>query len=210
MRRLLSVVGSGFGWGGLLLLMLGGSAPANAQEKPAQMPQMNMDHRGALQGRVRDGNGAAVADATVQATSQDNGAMFTATTDAQGSYAFGALPVAKYEVSIARDGQTLFRQRDIDVTMDKTAQLDIALDAAAAAQAADFERQDLLAKIATLEQRITALESSTVLSEPETRVRRVQVFVDANGNEHDEQVPGSTPKITYRRERTYRRQTITA
>jgi len=172
------------------------------------MPQMNMDHRGALQGRVRDGNGAAVADATVQAVSQDNGAMFTATTDAQGSYAFGALPVAKYELSISRDGQTLFRKRDIDVAMDKTAQLDIALDAAAAAQAADFERQDLLAKIATLEQRITALESTTVLSEPETRTRRVTVFVDANGNEHDDQVPGSTPKITYRRERTYRRQTI--
>jgi Carboxypeptidase regulatory-like domain/Carbohydrate-selective porin, OprB family len=207
MRRFLSVVGGGIRWG-LLLVLFGGGAPANAQEKPAQMPQMNMDHRGALQGRVRDGNGGAVADATVQAVSQENGAMFTATTDAQGSYAFGALPVAKYEISISRDGQTLFRKRDIDVAMDKTAQLDIALDAAAAAQAADFERQDLLAKIATLEQRITALESTTVLSEPETRTRRVQVFVDANGNEHDEQVPGSTPKITYRRERTYRRQTI--
>ena len=62
--------------------------------------------------------------------------------------------------------------------MDDKAQLDITLDAAAAASAADLERQDLLAKIATLEQRITDLESSTVLSEPETRVRRVEVFVD--------------------------------
>ena len=52
------------------------------------------------------------------------------------------------------------------------------------------------------------LETSTVLSEPETRVRRVEVFVDANGQEHDTQVPGSKPVTTYLRERTYRRQTI--
>ena len=47
-----------------------------------------------------------------------------------------------------------------------------------------------------------------MLSEPETRVRRVEVFVDENGQEHDEQVPGSKPAVTYRRERVYRRQTI--
>src|SRR5262245_9073926 len=174
----------------------------------AQMNMANMEHRGALSGRVRDGAGAGQADVTVQAVSQDNGAMFTATTDAQGNYTFAALPVSKYEVSVTRNGLTAYRKRDIDVAMDGKAQLDITLDPAAAASAADFERQDLLAKIATLEQRITDLESSAVLSEPETRTRRVTVFLDANGNEHDEQVPGSKPVVTYRRERTYRRQTI--
>ena len=47
-----------------------------------------------------------------------------------------------------------------------------------------------------------------MLSEPETRVRRVEVFVDANGNETDQPVSGATPAVTYRRERVYRRQTI--
>ena len=47
-----------------------------------------------------------------------------------------------------------------------------------------------------------------MLSEPETRVRRVEVFVDPNGSEHDEPVPGATPAVTYQRERVYRRQTI--
>ena len=47
-----------------------------------------------------------------------------------------------------------------------------------------------------------------MLSEPETRVRRVEVFVDENGNEHDEPVPESKPTVTYQRERVYRRQTI--
>jgi carboxypeptidase family protein len=210
MRGLLSVVG-----GAVLLAAAivcgGGEAFAQAAQKPGQTPQMNManmDHRGALQGRVRDGSGTAVADATVQAMNQDNGAMFTAMTDAQGNYAFGALPTAKYEVSIARNGLTVYRKRDVDIAMDGKAQLDITLDAAAAAAAADFERQDLLEKIATLEKRISDLESSTVLSEPETRVRRVEVFVDPQGGEHDEPVPGAKKEITYRRERTYRRQTI--
>jgi hypothetical protein len=47
-----------------------------------------------------------------------------------------------------------------------------------------------------------------VLSEPETRVKKVEVWVDANGNEHDEAVPGSKKTVTYQRERVYRRQTI--
>ena len=87
-------------------------------------------------------------------------------------------------------------------------QLDITLDAASAQQAADAERQELLQQVADLKQRVTDLESNTVLSDPETRVRRVEVFVDENGAEHDEQVPGSKPVVTYRRERVYRRQTI--
>jgi len=79
---------------------------------------------------------------------------------------------------------------------------------ASAAQAAVVEREELLQKIATLEQRITDLESNTVLSEPETRVRRVEVYVDETGGEHEEPVPGATPVVTYQRERVYRRQTI--
>ena len=211
MRRSLNGFGGGIARVVLAIGFLCWSVAASAQAPQAasKMPQMNHDdHRGALQGTVRDGAGAGVANATVEAVSQDNGAMFSATTDAQGNYAFGALPVAKYQISIAKSGVTVYRKRDVDVAMDAKAQLDIMLDAAAASSAADFERQDLLEKIATLEKRVADLESSTVLSEPETRVRRVEVFVDENGNEHDDQVPGSQPKVTYRRERTYRRQTI--
>ena len=170
---------------------------------------MNMaDHRGALQGRVRNASGAPVAGETVMAVNAENGAQFSATTDAQGAYAFGALPVGKYDVSIAPGGVGAFRRRGVEVAADGKQQLDIALDAASAAAAAEGERQELLQKIATLEQRLTDLESSAVLSDPETRVRRVEVFVDPNGQEHDDPVPGAKPAITYRRERVYRRQTI--
>ena len=56
------------------------------------------------------------------------------------------------------------------------------------------------------EQRIEDLESSTVLSEPETRVKRIEVYVDPNNNIHDAPVPGAKKQVTYQRERVYRRQ----
>jgi Carboxypeptidase regulatory-like domain len=198
-------------WRGLAavtLAILASSAIASAQQ--AQAPaQMNMaDHRGALQGRVRNAQGAPVADTTVTAVNEENGAQFVATTDPQGAYTFGALPMGKYAVSTASAGLTTFRRRGVEIAMDGKATLDITLDAASAAAAAEFERQELLQKIATLEQRLTDLETSAVLSEPETRVRRVEVYVDPSGQQHDEPVPGAKREVTYLRERTYRRQTI--
>ena len=80
--------------------------------------------------------------------------------------------------------------------------------AAAPAAGGVADTQGLLDRIKDLEQRISDLESSTVLSEPETRVKRVEVYVDPNGNEHDAPVPGAKQTVTYRRERVYRRQTI--
>jgi hypothetical protein len=203
----LRVRGRGLGRTTALLLLVPWCAIAAAQTPAA--PPMNMaDHRGALQGRVRNDAGAAVADATVMAVNAENGAQFTATTDAQGAYAFAALPVGRYDVSLTSGGLVRFNQRGVDVAMDASRTLDISLTAATAAQAAEGERQELLEKIATLEQRIADLESNTVLSEPETRVRRVEVYVDESGGEHQEPVPGATPVVTYQRERVYRRQTI--
>ena len=79
----------------LALVCVATSAAAQAPAAPAQM---NMaDHRGALQGRVRNAQGAAVADSPVTAVNEENGAQFVATTDAQGAYV----------VRRAADGQVL-------------------------------------------------------------------------------------------------------
>jgi hypothetical protein len=200
-RRWLEPVAAG-------LILFGSCGIASAQTQ-ATTAQMNMaDHRGGLQGRVRNDTGAPVAHAIVTAVNAENGAQFTATTDAQGGYAFGALPVGKYDISIVSAGLTAFRRAGVEVVADRAAPLDIVMNAATVAAAGEFERQQLLERIAALEQRIADLESSAVLSEPETRVRRVEVFVDQTGGQHDEPVPGATPVITYQRERVYRRQTI--
>ncbi len=191
-----------------MLLGTAGAVSGQAPQTQAPMNMANMDQRGGIRGTVRGANNAPVADTAVTAVDATTGARFEAMTDAQGAYAFGALPVGSYNITVLSAGLTAFRRQGVAVTADQNVQLDITLDAASAAQAADAERQELLQQVADLKQRVTDLESNTVLSEPETRVRRVEVYVDENGNEHDEQVPGSTPAITYRRERVYRRQTI--
>ena len=68
------------------------------------------------------------------------------------------------------------------------------------------DTQALLDKIKTLEQRLSDLEAGTVLSEPETRVKRIEVYVDKNGNQYDQPTDGTKKQITYQRERVYRRQ----
>ncbi|HYJ96398.1 MAG TPA: carboxypeptidase-like regulatory domain-containing protein, partial [Vicinamibacterales bacterium] len=114
---------AGNGWwscvGGVLALVCA-AATASAQEKPAAPGQMNMaDHRGALSGRVRNAAGAAVADTEVLAISAENGAEFRSTTDAQGNYSFGALPVGKYDVTLASAGGLItFRRGGVDIAMD--------------------------------------------------------------------------------------------
>ncbi|MBN4080331.1 hypothetical protein JYT31_01575 [Beggiatoa alba] len=75
------------------------------------------------------------------------------------------------------------------------------------AQAQD-KREQLLKRIEGLEKRIIELETTTVLSDPETSVKKVEVFIDESGVEHEKQVPGSKKIVTYQRERVYRRQTI--
>jgi hypothetical protein len=199
----------------VMSLLLGAAAPAAAQGGGGQAPagqapmnMANMDHRGGIRGTVRGATNAAVPATAVTAVDAMTGAKFEAITDAQGAYAFPALPVGSYNVTVVSAGLTAFRRQGVAVTADQNVQLDITLDAASAQQAADAERQELLQQLAELKQRVTDLETNTVLSDPETRVRRVEVFVDEQGGEHDEQVPGSKPVVTYQRERVYRRQTI--
>jgi Carboxypeptidase regulatory-like domain len=108
------------------------------------------------------------------------------------------------EVTVANQPQTLaLRLQPLEVPGAETSPA-----AGAAGGQSAAEVQALIDRIKALEQRITDLESTTVLSEPETRPKRIEVYVDKNGNESEEPTPGATKKVTYQRERVYRRQTI--
>ena len=67
--------------------------------------------------------------AAVTAVNAENGAKFEATTDAQGNYSFGALPVGNYEISISSAGNMAFRRTGVGIEMDRTGTLDITLNA---------------------------------------------------------------------------------
>jgi len=209
MRGRVSVAHNGCFVGSVVLSALAlYSVPAAAQA-PAQHPAAHMaDERGGVSGIVRNASGDAAAGITVTATDAANGAQFTATTDAQGAYALPAIPTGKYDLSVVSAGLTLYMQRGVEVLANRVVDVNIAMSQASASQAVDGDRQALLERIATLEQRISDLESTAVLSEPETRVRRVEVFVDEAGAVHEEPVQGAEPTVTYVRERVYRRQTI--
>ena len=142
----------------LMSALLGAAAPAAAQAGAGQAPagqapmkMANMDHRGGIRGTVRGANNAPVADTAVTAVDTTTGARFEAMTDAQGAYAFAALPVGSYNITVVSAGLTAFSRQGVAVAADQNVQLDITLDAASAAQAADAERQELLQQVADLE-----------------------------------------------------------
>jgi hypothetical protein len=198
-----------------VLVMLGvagsiASAQGAAQNPPAgqnQMPGMRMPATdlGLVSGRVTKAAGGAPApNATVTATNTTNGIQYSATTDDDGRYTLPSLAVGTYDIVAQLGGFQPFRRPGLNVTANSTTEINAALDAGDA----NTERLALLDRIEQLEKRLNDLESSAVLSEPETRVRRVEVYVDPSGAQFDEPTPGAKREVTYQRERVYRRQTI--
>ena len=138
----------------------------------------------------------------------------TATAGGDGAFTFNAVPAGRYVLFVDATG---FERSSQEITVGNQPQtlaitltpLDIpGAEGVVVPGAPVADTQLLLDRIKQLEQRISDLEASTVLSEPETRVKRIEVYVDPNGVQTDEPVPGAKKEVTYQRERVYRRQTI--
>ena len=190
-----------------MVVWASGASAGQAQGQQQNMPGMRMPAAdlGIVSGTVtKAADNAPVAGATVLATNTTNGIQLSATSQDDGSFVLPSLPAGTYDVSVQLGGFRPFRQQGVAVAANGTVRLAAAL----AAGDADTERLALLDRIELLEKRLGDLESSAVLSDPETRVRRVEVFVDQNGNQSDTPSPGAKREVTYQRERVYRRQTI--
>jgi hypothetical protein len=126
---------------------------------------------------------------------------------------FDQVPAGRYVLQVDAPGLARSSQ---EITVPSSRTLAISLEAldipggepesAAAIAGGVADMQALLDRIKVLEKRLSDLESGTVLSEPETRVKRIEVYVDKNGNQYDQPVPGAKKTVTYQRERVYRRQ----
>jgi Carboxypeptidase regulatory-like domain len=139
----------------------------------------------------------------------------TTTTGADGTFTFTQVPPGQYALMADSTGFERASQ-EVNVTNQPVQDLALRLEPlevpggepvvtiTGAAPATDA--QALLDRIKILEQRLADLESGTVLSEPETRVKRIEVYKDKNGLEYDQPTEGTTKTVTYQRERVYRRQ----
>ena len=177
-----------------------------------------------VNGRVVDAQGGVVANAEVTlglwtpampGMKMTPAPQRTARSTGDGTFVFTQVPPGQYVLQVDAPG---FERSSQEITVPSGQPLDVKLavlevpGAETAARPvsgqAPADNQLLLDRIRTLEERLNALESSTVLSEPETRVKRIEVYVDQNGNTHDQPVSGAKKTVTYQRERVYRRQTI--
>jgi Carboxypeptidase regulatory-like domain/Carbohydrate-selective porin, OprB family len=182
-----------------------------------------------LNGRVADLRGGVVANAEISLRPlppagaampnmpnmrQNEPPPRTTRSGADGTFTFQQLPAGTYVLQVDAPG---FGRAGQEVTIPTNETLAVTLEpfeivgaeaTPRAGEGGSTDTRALLDRIKALEQRINELESLAVLSEPETRVKRIEVFVDDNGVEYDQPAQGTKKEVTYQRERVYRRQTI--
>jgi len=181
-----------------------------------------------VSGRVADSRGGFIGGATVTAIplpEPGKPAMpptpgmpsneHTTKSNGDGTFTLEGLPAGSYALQVDADGFERSSQELVVPTTGGPIAISLtplvlpgAETAAPAPETAAANVAELLERIRQLESRLTELEATTVLSEPETRVRRIEVYVDPSGGQHDDPVPGAQKQVTYQRERVYRRQTI--
>ena len=80
-----------------------------------------------ITGTVTDPSGAAVAGATVTATSQERGQTYTAVTNDSGLYRIAQLPVGTYAVKVEKVGFALASYPAFVLTLNQVARVDVAM-----------------------------------------------------------------------------------
>jgi hypothetical protein len=91
------------------------------------LPAVAQEQTGSIQGVVKDSSGAVLPGVTVEARSPSAVGVSTATTDANGTYRFPALPPGAYEVSASLQSFVPAKISDAVVTLGKQLTIDLTL-----------------------------------------------------------------------------------
>jgi len=110
-------------WLAVAVLAFAGAASIHAQQTT-----------GTIVGTVKDQTGALVTTATVKATNADTGFTRSVKTNSVGEYRIDYLPVGKYSVAADGAGFKRFVQQNLDLSVDQTLTLEIALSVGAATE----------------------------------------------------------------------------
>jgi hypothetical protein len=81
-----------------------------------------------ISGTVRDPSGAIVVGVSVNAVNTETGAKATTTTDAQGFYAFPALPVGHYTIEVNQKGFKNFKETGLILDVNTALRVDVTLE----------------------------------------------------------------------------------
>src|SRR5215471_1950541 len=125
-----------------------------------------------LVGTVVDASGAAVPNATVEATHVATGVKTTTKTNSTGAYRFNNLPVGMYDVTVSAQGFTNAGLKNVDIQLAKTSTVNVSLQVGAVATTVD------VAAAAAVIDTTTAQLQSTYNS---YQIVNVPVIENANG-----------------------------
>lgn len=98
------------------------------------MPVAAQEQSGSIVGVVKDGSGAVIPGATVEARSPSSIGVRSTTSDAQGTYRFPALPPGTYEITASLQGFTPAKIGDAVVSLGKQLTIDLTLKLAGVAE----------------------------------------------------------------------------
>jgi len=185
------------------------------------MPSAASAQAASLSGRVTDAQGAGLANAQVSLVpvvavmpgmTMAPPAPLPGRINADGTFTFAQIPAGSYVLQVDAPG---FSRSSQPVTLPTTQTFAVKLETldipgaeSVARPSGQSDNQALQERINALEKKVADLESTTVLSEPESRTRKTVVYIDKNNNVYDKPTDGAKETVTYQRERVYRRENI--
>ena len=96
-------------------------------------------YTGSIAGTVTDPSGAVIPSASVNATDQNKGFAFTATTDSAGRYLLRPIPPGKYNISVEAPNFQSERKQEVTVEVNQSVTVDFSMKVGAANQVVDVE-----------------------------------------------------------------------